>query len=174
MTIKTVKIRWNRLFMVLTLISVIVFGSAFFRLNGERVLHADGKASFLRSDAQLSVQEQQIASHVRFLSAFGWEICSEPVDISDVVIPEVFDSVFDAYNDLQLAQGYDFSVFKGKQLEKYVYRILNYPGRETDETVCADVYVYRGKIVGGDVCSVRIDGFMQGFQRETDGKDQTG
>ena len=37
------------------------------------------------------------------------------------------------------------------------------------------MYIFAdGRVIGGDVCSVRLDGFMCGFHGETDGNDQAG
>lgn len=44
----------------------------------------------------------------------------------------------------------------------------NYPGYEgADGTVQANILVYEGAVIGGDVCSTELDGFMQGFDFPT-------
>ena len=44
----------------------------------------------------------------------------------------------------------------------------NYPGYENkDGVVRANLLVYEGRVIGGDVCSVELDGFMQGFEKQT-------
>ena len=44
--------------------------------------------------------------------------------------------------------------------------IENYPGQA--EGVRANILVYKNKVIGGDVCSVELDGFMHGFAQRTD------
>ena len=35
--------------------------------------------------------------------------------------------------------------------------------RPTEDEVTANILVYENKIIGGDICSVNLDGFMHGF-----------
>ena len=35
----------------------------------------------------------------------------------------------------------------------------------TDGSIRANLLVYDGVVIGGDVCSVALDGFMHGFER---------
>lgn len=111
---------------------------------------------------------ESTASFREFLYAFGWE--TDPVPEEEtVLIPAQFNKVYSTYNELQKAQGYDLSPYRGKNAEKYVFRILNYPGTPGSEAyVRATVLVYEGQVIGGDVCSVQMDGFMHGFMYEAE------
>lgn len=109
-----------------------------------------------------------------YLRSFGWDV---EKDISETVyfsIPTEFDYVYEQYNTLQKKQGFDLAPFKGKNVCKNVYRIKNYPGAENDITIKADILIYNGNIIGADVCSVRLDGFMHGVNECLYGKNQTG
>ena len=88
-------------------------------------------------------------ARVKFLQDFGWEVESSPVESSQVRIPETTSEVFDRYNQLQKANGYDLSKLAGKNAMRYVYKINNYPGATAP--VYATVLVYKNTIVGGDV-----------------------
>lgn len=98
---------------------------------------------------------------VGFLSQFSWTVKAEPVLSEEVTIPAEFDSIFVNYNDLQKSQGLDLSRYKRKTVEHYRYVITNFEG---EETVYANLLVYRGKIIGGDVSSAKMDGFVYGFK----------
>ena len=63
-------------------------------------------------------------------------------------------------------QGCDLSKYAGKRCKRYTYVIENYPGQA--EGVRANILVYKNKVIGGDVCSVELDGFMHGFAQRTD------
>ncbi|MGN0526009.1 MAG: DUF4830 domain-containing protein [Acutalibacteraceae bacterium] len=104
------------------------------------------------------------ADVAEFVSSFGWAVESEPVEVKTVVIPDKFDDVYNNYNKIQLEQGYDLSEYCGKEVERYTFKVVNYPGFENDGTIRANVLVYEGVVIGGDVCSVRLDGFMHGFE----------
>ena len=100
---------------------------------------------------------------VKFLEQFGWQVESEPVDTVEVTIPESFYKIFSAYNEIQKRQGLDLSKYKKKNVTRYTYKITNYDGYEG--TVYANIIVYRNKVIGGDVCSADIKGFMHGLSR---------
>ena len=99
-----------------------------------------------------------------FIAQFGWSVSEDPVDRVDVTIPEEFDAVYSSYNDLQKKQGFDLSRYKKKTVTRYTYKIENY--KDYSGTVLADVIVYKNKVIGGDVCSADINGFLHGFSPE--------
>ena len=101
-------------------------------------------------------------ARVKFLQSFGWEVESSPVESSQVRIPETTSEVFDRYNQLQKANGYDLSKLAGKNAMRYVYKINNYPGATAP--VYATVLVYKNTIVGGDVTDTSPNGKIQGFK----------
>ena len=100
---------------------------------------------------------------VRFLGQFGWQVSAEAVDSSEVSIPEEFDKVFTAYNEMQKRQGLDLSKYKGKNAQRYTYEITNYDGY--DGKVYANILVYRNKVIAADVCTADIGGFVHGIER---------
>ena len=68
-----------------------------------------------------------------FLSQFGWEVEPTPEE-QNVTIPGEFDRVFVSYN---------------------------FP--DYDGAVLANVLVYRGRVIGGDICTADVSGFVRGF-----------
>ena len=99
---------------------------------------------------------------VQFLQSLGWEVNPEPVGQKDIVIPREFSKVYEAYNKLQKSQGYDLSEYCGLQAKVYTYSITNYTGYVGD--VVAEIYVINNKIIGGDIHSLALDGFMHGLK----------
>ena len=101
---------------------------------------------------------------VEFLRSFGWEVKSEPAETVNVTVPEVFDDIFEGYNKLQVEQGLDLSRYRRKTVTRYTYTVTNYP--DYDGEVFATLLVYRGRVIGGDVCSAEAEGgFIHGFAR---------
>ena len=98
-----------------------------------------------------------------FLAQFGWEVEGTPVEEKAVTIPAEFDKVFAAYNELQRKQGLDLSGYGGRTVERYTYKITNYDGYEG--TVYANLLIYRNRVIGGDVCSADVSGFVHGFEK---------
>ena len=101
-------------------------------------------------------------SRVKFLTDFGWDVTTSPVESSRVKIPEESSEVFDRYNALQKSQGYDLSKFAGKNVMRYVYKINNYPG--ATEPVYATLLVHKNEIIGGDVTDSSAKGHIRGFK----------
>ena len=103
------------------------------------------------------------AERISFLSHFGWQVDPTPVESTTVTIPREFDKVFAAYNELQRKQGLDLSAYAGKTVERHTYTVTNYEGYEG--TVYANLLVYRGRVIGGDVCAADSSGFVHGFEK---------
>jgi hypothetical protein len=78
-----------------------------------------------------------------------------------VTIPGEFDKVFVGYNELQKQQGLDLSQYKRKDVTRYTYKITNY--KDYNGTVYANLLIYRGRVIGGDICSADVNGFVSGF-----------
>lgn len=103
------------------------------------------------------------ADAVGFLSQFGWTVDGGNPESATVTIPAEFDKVFAAYNEIQKTQGLDLSKYKKKELTRYTFEVTNYEGYEGK--VLANVLTYRGKVVGGDICSADVSGFVHGFEK---------
>lgn len=103
---------------------------------------------------------------VAFFSQFGWEISTDPLEVKEVIIPEKFDETYEEYNEIQKSQGLDLEKYKGKRVKAWSYEIKNYPGYESsDGVIHGNILVYDGVVIGGDICSVELDGFMTGFSK---------
>ena len=72
------------------------------------------------------------------------------------MLPRTFDGVFGDYNALQKQQGFDLSIYAGETCSVYTYRVMNYAG--TSDTVLAQLFVYRNRVIGGDICSADTSG----------------
>ena len=102
-----------------------------------------------------------------FISQFGWETDEDPVEVTEIFIPEEFDDVYTQYNEIQKKDnGTDLSKYKGKRVKRWTYAVTNYPGYENSgECVRINLLVYSNLVIGGDVCSTELSGFMHGFTR---------
>ena len=100
---------------------------------------------------------------IAFLAQFGWEVESAPLEEVKIKIPAEFDKVMNAYNDLQRSQGLDLSKYRGKEVTRYTFRVTNYPNYTG--TVMANVILYKNRVIGGDLCSSDVTGFIHGFEK---------
>lgn len=96
-----------------------------------------------------------------FMSAYGWEVTDEPLEIGEVLIPSEFDDTYEKYNYIQKQQGFDLSRYRGRVCRKYVYALPGYPGGVEDARIT--LLIYKDRVIGGDISSPSADGFMHGF-----------
>lgn len=101
---------------------------------------------------------------INFISQFGWTVNETPLEEISVTIPDEFDTVYVGYNEMQKDQGLNLAKYKGKDVTRYTYNVTNYKDYEGE--VYVNLLVYRGKVVGGDVCSADSSGFVHGFSQE--------
>lgn len=102
-----------------------------------------------------------------FISQFGWEVDSDPEEVAEIIIPQEFDEVYNKYNEIQLKQDCDLREYCGKRVKRWTYIIKNYPGySETDTCVRINLLIFDGMVIGGDVSSTEISGFMHTFRKE--------
>jgi len=101
-------------------------------------------------------------NRINFLSQYGWEVESPALREDCVIIPREFNQVFENYNALQKQQGFDLSEYAGCEVKLYTYRIVN---SGIGDQVVAVLYVSNGIVIGGDVHSTALDGYMCGVKR---------
>ncbi|MBQ9994007.1 MAG: DUF4830 domain-containing protein [Clostridia bacterium] len=119
------------------------------------------KQSSLLVEGGYSLSAEDADGRMSFLSQFGWEADPEPVAVKEVLIPLKFNGVYTEYNELQKSQGFDLEPLSGKRLKLWTYRITNYPN--VSDNVVANILTLDGNVVGGDISSTALDGFMHGF-----------
>ncbi len=115
----------------------------------------------------VNMRASNAEERIAFFSQFGWEISEDPLEVKEVVIPTEFDETYEEYNTLQKNQGLDLSKYKGKRVKLWSYEIKNYPGYENAYGVIhGNILVYEGVVIGADICSVELDGFMEGIMKD--------
>lgn len=99
------------------------------------------------SQTTATVPATDNAARIAYLQSLGYEVDLAYCEVREVLIPDEFDEVFAAYNELQKQAEMDFTPYHGKRLKCWSYRVLNAGEGET----LAHLYVYNDEIVGGDV-----------------------
>lgn len=152
-SIKAGKKKWAVAALAVILAAVTVFLAA-----GK--LHASAGTGNEKGYAcEASTNDERIA----FLAQFGWQVDTEPLEIREVTIPDPFDEVYTNYNALQKQQGFDLEPLAGKVCRQWVYEVTNYPD---ENPVHANLLTYEDRVVGGDVSSAALDGFMLPFDAQ--------
>ncbi len=97
----------------------------------------------------------------KYLEELGLIIDETTLVESEVAIPKEFGDVYSNYNEIQLRAGFDLKDYKGVTVTKYTYKVLN-----RGENVCVNLLCYKGKVIGGDISSSSLDGFMVPLSKE--------
>lgn len=135
---------------LLAALAVILFLSL--RTNDKQAVCPMGKYNLCVKDND---------DRMNFLAQFGWEASSEPTEVTTVTIPAEFNSTYEKYNDIQRNQGLDLTKYQEKTCTQYTYQILNY--KDSPQGVRANILVLNDKVIGGDISSVLLNGFIHGF-----------
>ena len=126
------------------------------------------------NDSAVNYKAENSSQRTAFLSQYGWKISDEPVEISEVIIPSDFDTGYAEYAAMNKAQGLDLELYKGMRVKRWTYDVLNYPNLENAKgTVQANLLIYEGRVIGGDICSLEKGGFIHGFEMPEGAKPQT-
>ncbi|MGI6498906.1 MAG: DUF4830 domain-containing protein [Oscillospiraceae bacterium] len=151
MFIVTAKI--NRGKVLAALLFAVVFLSGLFVL----LLRPGLDHETFRTSATMDNNETRI----EYLSQYGWEVNPKPLAEETILVPQDLETSCASYCALQRGQGFDLAQYAGKQIARYTYEIKNYPTGEAH--VQANLLVYGGKVIGGDVCTTALDGWMHGL-----------
>lgn len=151
MFVKTMKFTKKTAVIIVVAIALIIAAAIFLSGSGD----SDSSSTAFGRGVKTN------ADRIKYLSDLGWEVDEEPIDEKQIVIPTEFDEIYADYNDLQEQQGFDLSKYSGMELTEFTYNVVNYP---VDDEVQAVLYIYDGKVVGGDIHSTALDGFMHGLK----------
>ena len=91
---------------------------------------------------------------IRFLTELGYNVSSASEESEDIKIPVEFGDVYSRYNELQKQSGTDLLDYRGAECVRYTYT-------EEESDLRLNLIVYEGRIIGGDSCTVALDGEMR-------------
>lgn len=147
---RSTKLKWVLLAVLCAAVALAVW-----RFGAHRPAAADGAVELHARNAE---------ERLTFISQFGWEVEDDPVRVAEIRIPAEFDEVYEKYNAIQKAQDLDLSPYSGQRVKRWTYAVKNYPGYEgRADVIELNMLVLDGVVIGGDVCSTELHGFMQGF-----------
>lgn len=154
MFIKTMRISVTKIALVVVALGVII--AAAFWTRGQVAVQADTSPKYTGVDTN--------EKRIKFLETYGWKVDASPLEVVEVTIPQTFNAVYNNYNSIQKKQGFDLTKYTGKRVKRWTYRVTNYPG--ATEEVRANLLIYNNTVIGGDISTVSLGGFMQGFARQ--------
>ncbi|MBR4099529.1 MAG: DUF4830 domain-containing protein [Clostridia bacterium] len=98
---------------------------------------------------------------VQFINTLGITLKSDDYKEKTVTIPQQFGAVYSNYNALQRKAGFDLLGYRGKQVKIYTYNI--------DGETVVNLMVYKDRLIGGDIASLKIDGQMTALKESKNG-----
>lgn len=102
-----------------------------------------------------------VEKQIELLSALGIEVEITPVQSGSVCVPKKFDAALEKYNELQKKQGFDLSKYRGKNVDRYTYKVKQHINSDSDadgnstngaDGFYATLILYKNKVVGADIC----------------------
>lgn len=145
MLINSLKHQWRKFIAAIALALSLAMCAVAGQINNS--------AAVLSTGLDGSTPEARIA----YLSSLGWTVA--PEEQSDQVsLPAEFGGSYADYLSIQKECGFDLTPYAGQTVTRYSYTITNYPTSE--EGVQLDLLVLQDQIIGGDVRSTDLSGFM--------------
>lgn len=142
-----------------------LFTAVWTAISRDRAVSSPAPPIGEQKQVKISYDAKTNQDRIAFLANFGYETSEEPDEVTEVLIPYEFDTVYEAYNEIQKQQGLDLIKYKGKRAKRYTYTITNYPGKSGENVEAeASLLVYNNKIIGGDVSAKEAGGFSHGFR----------
>ena len=159
MFICTVRAQTVRFAGVLCLALAILFGVAVIADAGAAIVPPEETVETV-SFSRVKTDEDRL----KLLTDLGWKTTGEVVEEESFTLPETFDRVLLGYNEIQKDQGLDLTRYRNKKVTRYTYEITNYPDYEG--RVYANLIVWRGRVIAGDISSADPMGFVRGLEAD--------
>lgn len=103
------------------------------------------------------------SARVNFIKSLGVVPNEECIEEKEMVIPYNFNNVYSEYNLLQKSAGYDLTDYCGETATVYKYKISEF---NASENVYVNLIICKGRVIGGDISSTEINGFMLPLEKQ--------
>ena len=107
---------------------------------------------------------------IKYLNELGLEVEADSVVESEIRIPNTFSDVYLKYNEMQQEAGFNLEEYKGLVVTKYTYSV----SQHNLTNVYVNILCYKGEVIGGDVSSSQLCGFMIPLKKENIGETKNG
>ena len=156
MMVLTFRLRKKAVAAALCGLAALTAAAAALSLPAAQAAGAFGRGS---PEAPAATNEERVL----FIQSRGIEVEAAPISQMEVRIPPEFDAIYVGYNQIQQAQGFNLEKYRGQQVTKYSYAVKAPQGQEPDAV--ASLLVYQGRIVGADLCSRELGGFLKALDQ---------
>ena len=147
---KTKKLTKTKAVVILILLAVVLIAA---------VIISGPASGFLGIGETIDVSTSE--GRIEYLSSLGWCVDKSSETEAEVTLPKTFDGAVADYAAMQSEQGFEFTSYGGCKCMQYSYIVTNYGD---GSTVYATLFVKGGRVIGGDIHSADIGGFMHGIK----------
>ena len=151
MFVYSVRASTVKFFAVVALIVSVLVGAM--AIGNSRAVAASASAAIKFSGIKTN------EDRIEFILQFGPEVSGEPIETVKFSVPESFDKVISAYNEIQKSQGLNLEKYKNKKVTRYTYKIDKWADYEGE--VCVNLIIYRSTVVACDISSKDPAGFVE-------------
>ena len=102
-------------------------------------------------DFKVTSAEERVA----LLHDLGHEVLLDSETVEEIRLPDDPDAALTTYEALQTPSGLSLLKHCGKRVKLYTYTVTN---AQTDGTVWAHMYIYRDRVVAGDITAADPEG----------------
>ncbi len=120
--------------------------------------------AYCESMGNFCIQIDENYSLTDFFQQFDIVVDENTMTESEIMIPSVFNAVYDSYNALQKNQGFDLNDYKGKKAVRYTFDVLN---DKENYDVKTNIIVCENRVIAGDLCTYALDGMMTALTDKT-------
>ena len=149
----------GKFFLLITTVVAIVIAFSI-------ISNSENAKNITAADGPLDFSAETEAQRLYFISQLGLTVEKNPSEIKEILIPYDFDQTYTNYNEIQKQAGLNLELYKGCTAKKWTYTVTNYPGYEGKKCIKINLIIYRNRIIGGDICSVELNGFMKGLTKQ--------
>lgn len=114
--------------------------------------------SFIKTASAMPEEEYVL----QFLFCNGISV-SDEFTVESIILSDDDEDVFSDYNDIQKENGFDLEDYVGKSVKRYTFEV-NQESAADSKLLFAVVFTYNGEIIGADIHSPSVDGFIRGVK----------
>ena len=121
-----------------------------------------GEGSAVMASATADVKLGGIKTNedrLEFISQFNISVAGEAKESESFTVPDNFDRILSAYNEIQKSQGLDLTKYKNKSVTRYTYSVNGYEGYEGEVNV--NLIIYRNTVIACDISTADPMGFVK-------------
>ena len=121
-----------------------------------------GEGSAVMASATADVKLGGIKTNedrLEFISQFNISVAGEAKESESFTVPDNFDRILSAYNEIQKSQGLDLTKYKNKSVTRYTYSVNGYEGYEGEVNV--NLIIYRNTVIACDISTADPTGFVR-------------